>query len=248
MAAVGIGNRHSFWTATAAILIAGGVAVAVGVVWSQSGVPSLTFTQVDVKLAPVVQGEVAKHAFRYTNTSDVSIVLTKVRPQCGCTKAVPTLSRVDPGQSGELRVEIDTVALRAKTDPSPEEFETTIRIGVVTDSSKTDIDLSLLVVIRPEFLFPDGEFMDFGALPAREPSQKILPIQVSSDTLEVLGISSTDKTFVPKLTRVGPKDYQISTSIAGNATLGRHFGTLHIKTSSKILPELRVPVRVAIGP
>jgi Protein of unknown function (DUF1573) len=56
----------------------------------------------------VDEGDVVKHAFKFTNTGSEPLLITNCKGSCGCT--VPTWPRepIAPGGTGEIKVEFNT--------------------------------------------------------------------------------------------------------------------------------------------
>jgi len=76
----------------------------------------------------VEQGEKVVYVFKFQNTGKEPLVLSDVRPSCGCTTPKWTREPLAPGENGEIHVEFDTkgksgqqtktVTVTANTDPS----------------------------------------------------------------------------------------------------------------------------------
>lgn len=66
---------------------------------------SIVFDQGTYDFGSVVDGEMVKHTFSFTNTGDKNLVLFDVKTTCGCT--VPEdwpKHPIEPGESGEVKV------------------------------------------------------------------------------------------------------------------------------------------------
>ena len=76
----------------------------------------------------IEQGEKVAHVFKFKNTGNEPLVLSNVKPSCGCTTPKWTKEPVAPGEIGEIHVEFDskgksgkqtkTVTVTANTDPA----------------------------------------------------------------------------------------------------------------------------------
>lgn len=100
----------------------------------------ITFESTDHNFGSVVDGEMVKHTFKFTNTGDKYLVLIDVITTCGCT--VPEdwpRQPIAPGEGGEIKVIFNSngkvgsvnkgIRVEANTNPSV----TTISIlGTVT--------------------------------------------------------------------------------------------------------------------
>ena len=66
---------------------------------------SIEFDQTEYNFGTVVDGDMVKHTFKFTNTGDKNLVLFDVKTTCGCT--VPEdwpKHPIAPGESGEVKV------------------------------------------------------------------------------------------------------------------------------------------------
>ncbi|NND09036.1 MAG: DUF1573 domain-containing protein [Saprospiraceae bacterium] len=89
---------------------------------------SLEFAETRHDYGAIEQGEKVAHIFKFTNTGNEALVLSNVKPSCGCTTPSWTKEPVAPGESGEIHVEFDskgksgkqtkTVTVTANTDPA----------------------------------------------------------------------------------------------------------------------------------
>ncbi len=76
----------------------------------------------------IEQGEKVGHVFTFKNTGNEPLVLSNVKPSCGCTTPKWTKEPIAPGEAGEIHVEFDskgksgkqtkTVTVTANTDPA----------------------------------------------------------------------------------------------------------------------------------
>ena len=63
---------------------------------------SFNFEEEKHDFGNIKEGFQAKHAFKFTNTGDVPILITNVRASCGCTTPSWPRTPILPGQSGEI--------------------------------------------------------------------------------------------------------------------------------------------------
>jgi len=66
---------------------------------------SIEFENDEYNFSTVVDGDMVKHTFKFTNTGDKNLVLFDVKTTCGCT--VPEdwpKQPIPPGESGEVKV------------------------------------------------------------------------------------------------------------------------------------------------
>ena len=56
----------------------------------------------------ITQGDVLKHSYKIKNTGDKPLVISAVKPACGCTATDFTKSPVAPGQEAEVTLTFDS--------------------------------------------------------------------------------------------------------------------------------------------
>ncbi len=68
----------------------------------------MTFVQNEFKFGEVPEGEVVEHAFEFTNTGNLPLLITKARSTCGCTVPSYPEEPILPGDKGVINVSFDT--------------------------------------------------------------------------------------------------------------------------------------------
>lgn len=89
----------------------------------------ITFEETEYNFGTVVDGDMVKHTFKFTNTGDKELVLLDVKSTCGCT--VPEdwpKQPIAPGEGGEIKVIFNSnnkvgavnkgIRVEANTNPS----------------------------------------------------------------------------------------------------------------------------------
>jgi uncharacterized cupredoxin-like copper-binding protein len=97
-------------------------------------VAKMTFEEAEFDFGEVKEGEVVTHVFKFTNTGKAPLVINNAQSTCGCTVPQWPKDPIDPGKSGEIKVEFNT---KAKTDFQ----EKPITISANTYPSNTKIFL-----------------------------------------------------------------------------------------------------------
>jgi hypothetical protein len=62
----------------------------------------------------ILQGETLDHVYRFQNTGDEVLTLSNVRSSCGCTAALLSQTRLEPGAVGELKVSFNSAGFKGK--------------------------------------------------------------------------------------------------------------------------------------
>lgn len=71
--------------------------------------PVISFDSTSVEFGKVVEGKIVRHTFKFENTGDAPLVISRVEPSCGCTTAKNWSSKpYSPGQEGEITIDFDT--------------------------------------------------------------------------------------------------------------------------------------------
>jgi len=68
----------------------------------------ITFNKTEHDFGKIIQGELVKTTFRYTNTGKVDLLISKVSTTCGCTVADYTRDPVKPGKKGTVDIIFDS--------------------------------------------------------------------------------------------------------------------------------------------
>lgn len=95
----------------------------------------------------VKQNDVRTTAFTYTNVSDGPLEGIAARGECGCNAVVLSATTLQPGESGTLRVEFNTLTLGGKLHKRVHVFTKDPKRGRVL----IDLDIAIVagVVVRP---------------------------------------------------------------------------------------------------
>lgn len=68
------------------------------------------------------KGDKVDHAFEITNTGDQPLIITEVKPACGCTAPSFTKDPILPGQKGEVVLSFDSSSFDGVVNKSAEIF------------------------------------------------------------------------------------------------------------------------------
>lgn len=80
------------------------------------------------------------HTFKFTNTGEAPLIISNVKPTCGCTVADGwPKEAILPGESGEIKIKYDT----KRTG----QFTKTIK--VTTNTAEPEIRLTIKGVVKP---------------------------------------------------------------------------------------------------
>jgi hypothetical protein len=146
--------------------------------------------------------------------------------------------QIAPGETGQIEVKVNTGGLSGSL---------TKYIGVTSnDPRQPEITLQVTAVVQPEFrLSEPGIF--FGGVPRGREVTKELTIAIAPERrIKILHAESTDRNVMVRLVPVpGSNEKRVRLVVIQkpDSPEGYHFGTIVVKTTSALTPELRIPVR-----
>lgn len=70
--------------------------------------PQIKFKKKTHDFGKVLQGEVVKHSFTFTNTGDMTLLVNNVRSSCGCTVSNYSKKPISSGGSGKIEVSFNS--------------------------------------------------------------------------------------------------------------------------------------------
>lgn len=87
--------------------------------------PKMTFEKLEHDFGKIKQGTSVETIFKFTNTGDAPLVITEASSSCGCTVPQKPENPIEPGQTGEIKVQFNgsgkdlvtkTVTINANTE------------------------------------------------------------------------------------------------------------------------------------
>jgi hypothetical protein len=152
---------------------------------------ALVWENPEVDLHPTLSDKTAVAHFKYKNTGDQPVKITKVQPSCGCTTAAPPKDAVAPGESGEI------VATFNIGDRSGEQTKT---IHVTTDDTKSEGTVLKLKATIPRLLEFAPAFLYWRRGEERAP--KTIEVKIGDFPVKKLDVTSTDPAIKVESTAV----------------------------------------------
>ena len=151
--------------------------------------------------------------------------------------------QVPPGEVGKIEVSVKT------------EGQTALNKSVTVttnDPSQPQITLNLTANVVPEFVLSERNIY-FGSVPPGKEAVKEILVTIAPDrAVKLISAESTDANFAVRLEPVAGSNGKSVKLIAvqkADAKPGYHFGTVKVKTTSALRPELNISARgmVAAG-
>lgn len=102
--------------------------------------PKLEFSKIVHDFGKVEEGKIVETTFEFKNTGQGILEIIDVKTSCGCTAAIPKKRKLNPGESSEIKVELDTtnrVGIMSRlitiksNDPDTPEIYLTVRAEVI---------------------------------------------------------------------------------------------------------------------
>ncbi len=145
--------------------------------------------------------------------------------------------QIAPGETGSIEVSVKTQGLTA--------VRKTVIVST-NDPQRPQLTLNLNAAVEPEFSLSDRAVY-FGSVPSGQSVVKELYVTIPPDkNVKVLSAESTDQFVSVRLESVsgtGEKKVKLVMVQKADARPGYHFGTVLLKTTSALNPEIRIPVR-----
>lgn len=69
---------------------------------------SVAFSESDFKFGKIKKGDKVEHVYEVTNTGTNPLVISEVKPACGCTVPDYTKDPILPGQKGKITLKFDS--------------------------------------------------------------------------------------------------------------------------------------------
>ncbi|MAD59412.1 MAG: hypothetical protein CMB81_03670 [Flammeovirgaceae bacterium] len=70
--------------------------------------PKFTFDQEEHNFGQIRDGDIVSHTFRFTNTGEAPLIISKATAACGCTVPQWPKQPIPAGGSGEIQVQFDS--------------------------------------------------------------------------------------------------------------------------------------------
>lgn len=76
--------------------------------------PKIKFNEDSFDFGKVTQGQSLTHVFAFSNEGDEVLLIDKVNSSCGCTAALLSSKKINPGAAGEVKVTLNTTGYQGK--------------------------------------------------------------------------------------------------------------------------------------
>jgi Protein of unknown function (DUF1573) len=110
--------------------------------------PKLEFDKTQHDFGNIKEGEIVKHTFKFKNVGEAPLLISDVKPTCGCTTTNFTKTPVTPGGEGEIELQFDSSG-----KSGPQHKPVTVLANV--EGGQTQLVLTAIVESKPKI---DGPF------------------------------------------------------------------------------------------
>ncbi|HEY1381134.1 MAG TPA: DUF1573 domain-containing protein [Gemmataceae bacterium] len=177
--------------------------------------------------------------FAFANAGREPLTVTDVRSSCGCL--APTLAKrtYEPGQRGELGVEVNT--LSQPVGPHRWAFTLAYRCGAATGERTFELAATLKqeIEVTPAAVAFRGDGPLAAVVAVRDPRPKPLTVTGATASAPFLRVTASND---------GPGRWAVRVEAAGDCPEGRHAETVTITTDDPDYPALKLPVTVVREP
>lgn len=203
--------------------------------------PQLTAEAPLFHFGRIAEGNKTEHSFRFQNTGDAPLIISKVSSACGCTAALLSSKELLPGEWGEVKTVFNSKGYRGP-----------VTLSIQVYSNDPD---------QPRTLFRlQGEvYNELRVMPARlkfSSSKDNRPFTATinlrndgSSTLFLSDLKTTGEELQAELSdpRLAPgQTVQIVIRLTPRADRSRYAGYVTLRTSSPRTPSVRIPITAAM--
>lgn len=198
--------------------------------------PQITFASTVFEFGKVTVGNPVKHEFVFTNTGDELLIISSVKPGCGCTTAGDWTKEVEPGKTG-------IIPLQFNSNPHSVGGVTKNITVASNDKDHPVITLQLTgTVWTPLQVSPPNAYFNIAAdsSGSAESIVRILNNTDQSVTLTGLQNNNTNQ-FSAELKEVqSGKEFNLIIKTIPPLSPGQKQAFISIQTSSTVLPSISV--------
>jgi hypothetical protein len=187
-------------------------------------------------------GEVARHKFLFTNTGAGTLELKLVKSSCGCLTVGDYPQRVEPGQKGEVPVELQTVTYSGSVAET------------ITFKSNDSAQPSVAFHVKASVWWPveiSPRSAVFDVIPGN-PTDASAIVRITNHLSEALNLSTPVSSLpwlVTELVTNQPgRDFTLTIKATPPPNSGNLFGRVTVKTSSDQFPLIEIPVYGLLRP
>lgn len=184
----------------------------------------------------IKRGTVASHTFIFTNVGTETLVITEVRPGCGCTTAGAWDKEVAPGATGRIPLQFNSTGFTGAISKS----------ATVSCNDPTQPSLYLQLqgrVWTPVEVIPTTLMFQYDSESVTGETKVVRIFNHTPQPLEVTPPQTTNRAFKVELVTVAAgKEFEVKVTTVPPLPAGMASAPLALKTSSTEMPVINLPV------
>jgi len=198
--------------------------------------PRIAIEKPAVDFGPVVFGKKLSHSFVVRNLGSSPLRVEEVSSPCECFRATFD-DAIAPGQSGRIRVEVDTSALQGP-------IFLTARVRT-NDPARPIARVEIKALVKGAIMLLPRDHLDLTTVSGQD-QEAVVELEINrKEPLQVTGVDSDSQVFLPKLERLtAGRRYRIVVKAAGGQPVGIHSGTIRILAADEDRPV--IPLRCSL--
>lgn len=204
--------------------------------------PVITFEKDTYDFGEIDKGEKVSFEYKFTNKGDAELIISEVKPSCGCTTADMDKKNYQPGESGTIPITFDSTRFNGAIN------KTVTVVSNDATNPRKQIKLTGKIVqevtINPTYL----TIINVKRSEKVERSIKINTERLAK--LEVTDVESNIPFLNLKTVQSDDKNVEIAVSFDGKAIPAdkpTHTGFISFKTNSKSAAETKVNVYIKVA-
>jgi hypothetical protein len=205
----------------------------------QDKAPSIVVDNPVKDFGKVMQGEMIKHLFSFSNQGSAVLEILSVEPSCGCQAASLSTKQIQAGQSGQIEVSVDTAGVTGAIDET---------VNIITnDPRRPSVSFSVKADVRPEISVSSPSIYFESASQGQEVIKEIIITVAAEKSIRILSAESTDKSVIAKLEPVPEsegKKVKLTATLKPDGKAGYRLERIMVKTTSYLTPELLIYVTI----
>lgn len=222
-------------------------AALVGTAASAWAGPGDLFAEKTADFGTTARGTVLVHYFRFTNTTNQTLVLGNPRVSCGCVTATVSSTQVGPGESAAVVAYMDTNRIQ-----TPNVTKTVLVYVPFLAPIQEEVTLKVQTVARNDLLLsPDT--LAFGTVKHGQGGKATTKVTFLADpSWQVTEATSTGGyvtvEFKQDARQGSVVTYEVTATLSKDCPAGNWASDVYLKTSNAAVAKLRIPVTVNVVP
>jgi len=201
--------------------------------WGQDNAPFMAVDNSVKDFGKVMQGEMLKHVFGFSNQGSSTLEILSIEATCGCQTTTLSDKQILPGHSSQIEMSVDTALLIGA-------IEETARI-TTNDPRRPSVSFSIKASVQPEISVSSPSIYFEDVLKGEQVTKEVMLTVMAEKSIEILGADASDDSVGAKLEPVpdsGGKKIRLIVTYTGDGKIGYRSESITVKTTSMINPEL----------